>query len=77
MKKLTLNSARCKMCSDVLVSRHRHDWVACRGGHIFIDGGLDCRRAGTLKPAVPLNAIEDLSEYECLESGQGENSANH
>jgi hypothetical protein len=62
-RKLTLNSARCKLCNHVIVSKHVHDWVSCKGGHIFIDGGLEYFRSGTLKPGVTFDAIEDRCEY--------------
>lgn len=40
------NAARCKKCNDVIESKHRHDWVSCKCGAIFVDGGHDYFRAG-------------------------------
>ena len=40
------NSAQCAVCGDILVSKHRHDFVSCSCGSIFIDGGTDYLRAG-------------------------------
>jgi len=39
-----LNRARCVKCGDIIISRHRHDFVTCKCGAISIDGGNDyCR----------------------------------
>jgi len=57
MKKILKNSARCKSCGDIIESKHRHDWVSCKCGKIFVDGGLEYLRRG----AEDLNLIEDLS----------------
>jgi hypothetical protein len=62
--KLLLNSARCRICKDVITSKHVHDYVACSGGHIFIDGGNEYIRCGTTKAGVTFEDIEDLSVYE-------------
>ncbi len=40
------NRAKCKLCGDILESKHRHDFVSCKCGEIFIDGGNDYWRAG-------------------------------
>jgi hypothetical protein len=40
------NRARCRRCDDVIESRSRHDFVTCRCGAIFVDGGTDYLRAG-------------------------------
>ena len=56
--KYTRNAARCKCCGDVIESRHVHDFVSCKCGAIFVDGGLEYLRRG----AKDLNLIEDLSE---------------
>lgn len=42
----------CKLCNETIVSRHRHDWVACKGGHVFIDGGSSYLHYGILKEGV-------------------------
>lgn len=62
MKKLTRNAARCKKCNTVIESKHRHDFVRCLCGSIFIDGGLEYNRGGW--PGGELNEwVEDLCEY--------------
>jgi len=40
------NRARCKNCSDIIESKHRHDFVSCKCGAIFVDGGNDYWRFG-------------------------------
>ena len=40
------NAARCRRCDTVVESTHRHDFVPCRCGAIFVDGGLEYVRAG-------------------------------
>lgn len=37
---------RCKRCTDVIESKYRHDFVRCKCGAIFIDGGNDYTRMG-------------------------------
>lgn len=44
--KITLNQAQCALCNDIITSRHRHDFVSCKCGEIFIDGGNEYVRAG-------------------------------
>lgn len=56
------NRARCRICGDVIESKYRHDFVSCKGGHIFIDGGRDYRRAGTLKAGVKFDDIIYLED---------------
>lgn len=50
------SSILCKKCNYVLTSRSRHDYVQCKCGACFLDGGRDYMRIGG-----DLNAIEDLS----------------
>lgn len=46
------NKAQCRICKDIIESKHVHDWVSCKGKHIFVDGGRAYRRAGTLAKDV-------------------------
>lgn len=40
-----LNSAKCNLCGDVLVSNHRHDFKGCSCGNLHVDGGSQyCKR---------------------------------
>lgn len=57
--KLIRNRAQCRKCGDVIESKHVHDFVRCKCGSIFIDGGLYYRRGG----AKDLNDIINLCEY--------------
>ena len=51
-----MNQARCKRCGDLIESKYRHDFVSCKCGAIFVDGGNDyCRRGGNPED------FEDLS----------------
>lgn len=43
---LPVNAGQCLGCGDVLESRHRHDFVECSCGGLFLDGGLDYQRVG-------------------------------
>ena len=44
--KILVNKARCKLCNDIIESTHRHDFVRCKCGEIFVDGGLEYLRRG-------------------------------
>jgi len=37
---------KCLRCGDELYSRHRHDFVRCSCGCVYIDGGDDYCRIG-------------------------------
>ena len=54
------NRCQCKFCNDVIESKHRHDFVQCKCGRIFTDGGTDYIRRG----AIYFSDIIDLTEYE-------------
>ena len=53
----TKNRARCKKCSDIIESKYRHDFVSCKCGAIFVDGGNDYWRCGG-----DLESIERLDD---------------
>lgn len=44
------NRAKCAQCGTVVESIKRHDFVTCRCGSIFVDGGKDYHRSGFRKP---------------------------
>jgi hypothetical protein len=52
------NIAECRLCGDVIESYHRHDFVSCKCGEIFTDGGKDYIRRG----AHNLDNVIDRSE---------------
>ena len=56
---LIKNSAECALCHDVIESKHRHDFVHCKCGEIFIDGGTSYVRCG----ANDLSNIINRCEY--------------
>lgn len=58
-QKLLLNQAQCKICKQVIQSKHRHDFVSCKCGEISVDGGVDYVR----RLARDLDSIIDLSIY--------------
>lgn len=41
MKKIIRDVAKCKICDDVIESKHIHDYVMCKCGAIFLDGGKE------------------------------------
>ena len=41
-----MSKAKCLKCNDVIESKHRHDFVKCGCGEIFLDGGNEYIRAG-------------------------------
>jgi len=41
-----VNKAMCALCGDVIESKHRHDFVKCKCGKTFVDGGNEYMRAG-------------------------------
>ena len=53
------NAARCRRCDTVVESRHRHDFVWCACGAIFVDGGTDyIRWGGNPEDFEPMAVIE-------------------
>lgn len=40
------NKAQCRKCKDIIESKFRHDFVECKCGEIFVDGGKDYHRRG-------------------------------
>lgn len=65
MRKLVKNAAKCVLCEDIVESKYRHDFVYCKCGEIFVDGGLEYQRAG----ANSFENFIDLSEYKEVENG--------
>ena len=59
MQKIISNKARCRLCGDVVESKHCHDWQSCSCGAIFVDGGREYLRRG----AKNFEDLEELSEW--------------
>lgn len=55
---VVVNKCKCAKCGDVIESKHRHDFVSCKCGAIFTDGGTAYVRRG----AKDLDDIIDMSE---------------
>jgi len=50
------NAVNCLSCGDLIVSKHRHDFVTCTCGAISVDGGQEyLRRIGDFANAVDLS----------------------
>ncbi len=44
MRKNIKNAIQCKLCGEVIESKHRHDYVECKCGACAVDGGHDYLR---------------------------------
>lgn len=55
---VVVNKCQCRQCGDIIESKHRHDFVRCKCGAIFTDGGTEYIRRG----ANSLDDIIDMSE---------------
>lgn len=60
MGRIIRNAAKCLGCGVTVESTHRHDFVECDCGAIFVDGGKDYLRRGCKSDAQ----VEDLSIVE-------------
>ena len=58
--KIVDNRSKCRLCGDVIVSTHHYDFVRCKCGEIFVDGGREYTRRG----ASDLNNIIEMTVYE-------------
>lgn len=56
------NSAKCLSCLDEIESTHRHDFVFCACGELFVDGGRYYLRIGGV--ALDKGTWEDTSIVE-------------
>jgi hypothetical protein len=52
------NKAQCRLCGDIIESKHGHDYRGCKCGEIAVDGGLNYLR----RTAGDLHNIINLSE---------------
>ena len=44
MRKITKNAIQCKLCGEVVESKHVHDFVQCKCGACAVDGGHEYLR---------------------------------
>lgn len=59
---MEINAVQCHDCGDIVVSKHRHDWVQCSCENVFTDGGFDYQRIGYMSDRF--TAITTLAEYQ-------------
>lgn len=60
---LIQNSIKCNNCGDILVSRHRHDFVRCKCGGCMTDGGLEyIHRGGDNYTSLDLYLSDDIEK---------------
>lgn len=52
------NKAQCKLCGDVIESKHRNDFKSCKCGEISVDGG----KSYIKRSAKNLDSIIELSD---------------
>jgi hypothetical protein len=55
------NAAQCALCKDTVESQHRHDFVRCSCGEIFVDGGHTYLRMGAknMENIISLSEVRD------------------
>ncbi len=59
-RRLTRNRAQCADCKDIIESKFRHDFVNCKCGAIYVDGGLAyIRRVGKLEKIIEMCEWDD------------------
>jgi hypothetical protein len=73
MKKLIRNRCKCNKCKDIIESKHRHDFVRCKCGAIFTDGGTDYIHRGyqSKDDIIDLSRTEEFDISQC-ESEKGD-----
>ena len=69
-KQIIQNEAQCMKCGDIIVSKHVHDFAACRCGAIFVDGGMEyLRRGGEEENFVDRSLLMDKDALnECIDA---------
>ncbi len=46
VKRLIRNRLKCNKCRDIIESKFVHNYVRCKCGACFVDGGLEYQRIG-------------------------------
>ena len=59
-RKIRRNLLQCRLCGDIVESKHTHDYVHCKCGKCAVDGGRDYIRV----TAPSEEAFVLLTEYE-------------
>lgn len=44
MMKIIKNAIQCKLCGEIIESKHNHDYVECKCGACSVDGGHEYLR---------------------------------
>ena len=57
-RKMICNKIKCKLCGDIIESKHTHDFVTCSCGACSADGGKEYIR----RCYITEGCYEDLSE---------------
>ena len=65
-----VNAATCNLCGDCIRSKNRHDFVECKCGNLFVDGGSWYVRHGFKKEKSFTNKTVMFSDVkeECSDS---------
>jgi hypothetical protein len=68
MRQIVYNSIKCLECNEVLVSRHRHDYVTCDcPNNAMVDGGNEYERYGAMDmDKIELNYIYLDDDFEIV-----------
>ena len=63
---VVVNKCQCAKCLDIIESKHRHDFVQCKCGAIFTDGGTEyVRRGGEIENIIDMSeTYEETFESE-------------
>ena len=63
---VVVNKCQCARCLDIIESKHRHDFVQCKCGAIFTDGGTEyIRRGGEIENIIDMSeTYEETFESE-------------
>ena len=59
---IIVNKAKCKVCKDIIESKHTHDYVECSCGEISVDGGKDYLRRGYKEDINNLIKLSEIKE---------------
>lgn len=65
--KIIRNMVRCNHCGDIIESKYRHDYVACKCGCCSVDGGHDYLRRGFKNSKDDYTELSQLGEEEDVE----------
>lgn len=55
-----MSKAQCAICKDIIESTYRHNFVSCKCGEIFLDGGDEYIRYGA----------NDINNFIFIKSGE-------